>query len=108
MQWPKTPPGPELPLEVVEATRAKYREAYRILAGANWIRKPGPHTVSSLAERAIVKDQLEGLVNQMVERGILFDEAVGELRSASSNACWTAPTATSLRPLNFLASIAIH
>jgi len=25
-----------------------------------------------------VKDQLEGLVNQMVERGILFGEAVGE------------------------------
>ena len=25
-----------------------------------------------------VKDQLEGLVNQMVERGILFDEAVCE------------------------------
>ena len=33
MQWPKTPPGHELPPEVVEATRAKYREAYRILAG---------------------------------------------------------------------------
>ncbi len=33
MRWPKTPPGPELPPEVVEATRAKYREAYRILAG---------------------------------------------------------------------------
>src|SRR5260370_11154557 len=32
MQWPKTPPGPELPPEVVEATRAKYREAYRILS----------------------------------------------------------------------------
>src|SRR6266436_4250236 len=32
-QWPKTPPGPELPPEVVEATRAKYREAYRILVG---------------------------------------------------------------------------
>jgi len=29
-------------------------------------------------ERAIVKDQLEGLVSQMVERGILFDEALGE------------------------------
>jgi DNA-binding NtrC family response regulator len=29
-------------------------------------------------ERAIVKDQLEGLVSQMVERGILFDEAVSE------------------------------
>jgi len=25
-----------------------------------------------------VKDQLEGLVSQMVEHGILFDEAVGE------------------------------
>jgi Fis family transcriptional regulator len=25
-----------------------------------------------------VKDELEGLVKQMVERGILFDEAVGE------------------------------
>ena len=29
-------------------------------------------------ERAIVKDQMEGLVSQMVERGILFDEALGE------------------------------
>ena len=25
-----------------------------------------------------MKDQLEGLVNQMVERGIYFDEAIGE------------------------------
>jgi phosphoribosylaminoimidazole-succinocarboxamide synthase len=33
IQWAKTPPGPELPSEVVDATRAKYREAYRILAG---------------------------------------------------------------------------
>lgn len=33
IQWPKTPPGPELPADVVAATRAKYREAYRILAG---------------------------------------------------------------------------
>lgn len=33
IQWPKTPPGPELPEEVVAATRAKYREAFRILAG---------------------------------------------------------------------------
>jgi DNA-binding protein Fis len=29
-------------------------------------------------ERAKLKDQLEGLVSQMVEHGILFDEAVGE------------------------------
>lgn len=33
MRWPKTPPGPELPADVVDGTRAKYREAYRILVG---------------------------------------------------------------------------
>jgi phosphoribosylaminoimidazole-succinocarboxamide synthase len=33
IRWPKTPPGPELPPDVVAATRAKYRDAYRILAG---------------------------------------------------------------------------
>ncbi len=33
IQWPKTPPGPELPSDVVAATQAKYREAYRLLAG---------------------------------------------------------------------------
>jgi len=33
IHWPKTPPGPELPAEVVSATRGKYREAYRILTG---------------------------------------------------------------------------
>jgi phosphoribosylaminoimidazole-succinocarboxamide synthase len=33
IRWPKTPPGPELPPDVVESTRSKYREAYRILVG---------------------------------------------------------------------------
>jgi phosphoribosylaminoimidazole-succinocarboxamide synthase len=33
IHWSKTPPGPELPPEVVAATRAKYLEAYRILVG---------------------------------------------------------------------------
>jgi phosphoribosylaminoimidazole-succinocarboxamide synthase len=33
IRWPKTPPGPDLPADVVEGTRAKYREAYRILVG---------------------------------------------------------------------------
>jgi phosphoribosylaminoimidazole-succinocarboxamide synthase len=33
IQWPKTPPGPELPPDVVAATRAKYREAFHILTG---------------------------------------------------------------------------
>lgn len=31
--WNKQPPGPELPADVVAATRAKYREAYRLLTG---------------------------------------------------------------------------
>ena len=34
IHWPKTPPGPELPEEVVSATREKYREAYRLLTGS--------------------------------------------------------------------------
>jgi phosphoribosylaminoimidazole-succinocarboxamide synthase len=33
IRWPKTPPAPELPPEVVAATRTKYREAYRLLTG---------------------------------------------------------------------------
>ncbi|HEY8715462.1 MAG TPA: phosphoribosylaminoimidazolesuccinocarboxamide synthase [Candidatus Acidoferrum sp.] len=33
IQWNKTPPGPELPDEVVTATRDKYLEAFRILTG---------------------------------------------------------------------------
>jgi phosphoribosylaminoimidazole-succinocarboxamide synthase len=33
IQWNKTPPGPELPPDVVTATRAKYREAFHILTG---------------------------------------------------------------------------
>jgi phosphoribosylaminoimidazole-succinocarboxamide synthase len=33
IRWPKTPPGPQLPPDVVAGTRAKYREAFRILVG---------------------------------------------------------------------------
>lgn len=33
IRWPKTPPGPDLPPDVVAGTRAKYREAYRMLVG---------------------------------------------------------------------------
>jgi phosphoribosylaminoimidazole-succinocarboxamide synthase len=34
--WDKTPPGPELPDEVVEKTRAKYVEAYERLTGSSF------------------------------------------------------------------------
>ncbi len=33
IHWPKTPPGPDLPADVVAGTRTKYRQAYRILVG---------------------------------------------------------------------------
>lgn len=39
--WDKTPPGPELPAEVVEQTRAKYVEAFERLTGSSfdtWLR----------------------------------------------------------------------
>jgi phosphoribosylaminoimidazole-succinocarboxamide synthase len=31
--WNKQPPGPELPADVVQATQAKYREAYAKVTG---------------------------------------------------------------------------
>ena len=33
LDWDKTPPGPRLPAEVIERTRAKYAEALQKLAG---------------------------------------------------------------------------
>ncbi|HKV25914.1 MAG TPA: phosphoribosylaminoimidazolesuccinocarboxamide synthase [Candidatus Acidoferrum sp.] len=33
IRWPKTPPAPQLPPDVVAATRAKYLDAFRILVG---------------------------------------------------------------------------
>jgi len=34
--WDKTPPGPAMPPEIVEATRARYVEAYERLTGLRW------------------------------------------------------------------------
>lgn len=34
LDWDQTPPGPELPDTIVERTRAKYHQAYRLLTGA--------------------------------------------------------------------------
>jgi phosphoribosylaminoimidazole-succinocarboxamide synthase len=33
LDWGKQPPGPELPVEVVERTTEKYLEAFRLLTG---------------------------------------------------------------------------
>ncbi|MDT0350719.1 phosphoribosylaminoimidazolesuccinocarboxamide synthase [Pseudonocardia charpentierae] len=37
LRWDRTAPGPEVPEEVVEATRARYVEAYERLSGLRWV-----------------------------------------------------------------------
>ncbi|MDI5941706.1 phosphoribosylaminoimidazolesuccinocarboxamide synthase, partial [Micromonospora sp. DH15] len=34
--WDKRPPAPEVPAEVIEATRARYVEVYEKLTGSTW------------------------------------------------------------------------
>lgn len=34
--WDRTPPGPEIPADIVEATRARYVECYERLTGQRW------------------------------------------------------------------------
>jgi phosphoribosylaminoimidazole-succinocarboxamide synthase len=38
LEWDRTPPGPELPADVVAATRARYVEVYQRLTGRHWER----------------------------------------------------------------------
>lgn len=40
LDWDKTPPGPELPPEVVAGTRERYLEAYRLLTGRDDLALP--------------------------------------------------------------------
>jgi phosphoribosylaminoimidazole-succinocarboxamide synthase len=42
LQWNKQPPGPALPEDVVARTRAKYREAYTLLTGAELSQELSP------------------------------------------------------------------
>ncbi|WP_431949356.1 phosphoribosylaminoimidazolesuccinocarboxamide synthase [Nocardia lijiangensis] len=34
--WDKEPPGPEIPADIVAATRRKYQEAYELITGEKW------------------------------------------------------------------------
>jgi phosphoribosylaminoimidazole-succinocarboxamide synthase len=36
LDWDRTPPGPEVPADVVAATRARYVEVYERLTGREW------------------------------------------------------------------------
>ena len=55
---------PSLPDDVVAKTREKYLEAFRRLTGREL--------------DVIVRDRLEQLVEEMVDRGVQFDDAVRE------------------------------
>ncbi|MQA61369.1 MAG: phosphoribosylaminoimidazolesuccinocarboxamide synthase [Actinophytocola sp.] len=39
--WDKTPPGPEIPDEIVRATRQRYVEAYERITGTSWLTDAG-------------------------------------------------------------------
>uniref|UniRef100_UPI0005C25B17 phosphoribosylaminoimidazolesuccinocarboxamide synthase n=1 Tax=Nocardia carnea TaxID=37328 RepID=UPI0005C25B17 len=34
--WDKEPPGPEIPADIVAATREKYVQAYELITGRTW------------------------------------------------------------------------
>jgi phosphoribosylaminoimidazole-succinocarboxamide synthase len=34
--WDRSPPGPEVPADVVDATRARYIEVYERITGRDW------------------------------------------------------------------------
>src|SRR5690606_40860728 len=49
LDWGKTPPGPTLPAEVIERTRARYAEALQKLAGISDDRTAGQAAARGLA-----------------------------------------------------------
>ena len=67
IRWNKQPPVPSLPDEVVARTREKYLDAYRRLTGA------GP--------RMTIRQQIDGLVREMVAKGILYEDASREFEA---------------------------
>ena len=52
--WDKKPPAPEIPEEVVAGTRARYVEAYELIAGepfSAWLERTGSKADGDAAER---------------------------------------------------------
>ena len=87
IKWNKQPPVPSLPADVVERTRGKYLDAYRRLTGRE-LDRPTPR-------RSSVHKLLEQLVDEMVDKGIHYEDAQREFESASSREWSTRATATS-------------
>ena len=61
IRWNKQPPVPSLPDDVIQRTRAKYVEAFRLLTGREL--------------QYAVREQLDSLVQQMLDRGVRYDDA---------------------------------
>ena len=75
--WNKQPPVPSLPDDVVSRTRDKYLEAYRRLTGRDT--GVGLSSVSRPMQTfAMMRDDLLALVQQMIDRGIRFEDAQRE------------------------------
>ena len=86
IHWNKQPPVPALPDDVVQRTREKYLEAFRLLTG------PGP-AVSAPRRSATCSI---GSSSEMIKGGITLDEGrQATSRRASSSGRSTAPTGTS-------------
>ena len=68
IRWNKQPPVPSLPDDVVLRTRDKYLEAFRRLTG----------TGARHAMTAMLREQLERLVDEMVTKGVRYEDAQRE------------------------------
>jgi hypothetical protein len=69
---------PTLPDDVVLKTREKYIEAFRLLTGGS---------------SRMISDRLERLVEEMVDRGVQFDDAVREFEKRFIVRCSASVTA---------------
>ncbi|HET7471626.1 MAG TPA: phosphoribosylaminoimidazolesuccinocarboxamide synthase, partial [Candidatus Limnocylindrales bacterium] len=49
LDWDKTPPGPELPADVVAGTRARYVEAFERITGSSFARYLDDDTIAGVA-----------------------------------------------------------
>ena len=84
IRWNKQPPVPALPDDVVQRTREKYLEAFRLLTGREL-------AVSGHA----LCDLLDRLVDEMVKGGITFDEGRAGSSAVHRTRRSTTPTGTS-------------
>ena len=85
---------PSLPDDVVEKTREKYVEAFRRLTGRELVSLALPGS----PEERMISERLEKLVEEMVDKGVHFEDAVREFEKRFIARVLGAATAASRRP----------